>query len=217
MAGALRAFVLLGRMGRLLWEDAFTFILCNIFWLLLCLPVVTAPASFAALYYVAEMASRGKGIHAHDFWDGFRQYLGKGSLLGLIDLGLIVVLAVNLFFYSQLQSSLGSIVCVAWGVLAVFWAMVQVYLFPMLVVQIEPKIGWALRNAVMLSAAQPAFTFLVTLEALLVIAMTGILILPFLALGMSAVALLCCLALNDRLDALGARRPPAIPPDQDAG
>jgi len=82
----------------------------------------------------------------------------------------------------------------------------QVYLFPMLVIQLEPKIPWALRNAAMLVLAQPIFTLAVALElAALVVACT-IFVLPILSIGVSAMALLSCVALNDRLTALRIRK-----------
>jgi uncharacterized membrane protein YesL len=217
MQHARQAFGVIGRSFRLLWDNLATFVACNVFWFLLCLPVVTAPASFAALYYVAELASREKPIRPRDFFAGFRQYLVKGTLLGLINLAIIVVLLVNIVFYNQMQTTIGPILRVVWLVVCGFWVMAQVYLFPMLAVQLEPKILWALRNTAMLTLAQPLFTFFVALEMVALIVFSAILIAPFLFIGMSAVALLSCVALNNRLDTLGLRRKPADDTPTDAG
>ena len=191
---------------HILWDELLTFIVCNIFWLLLCLPVVTAPASCAALYYVADLAARRKPVSYRDFFSGARQYLIKGTLLGLINVLVIALLAINVLFYTQMQSGLAPILRAAWLAVCVFWGMVQIYLFPLLVVQIEPKVLWALRSAVMLSLAQPIFTFTIALTAGGLLALSLSLVIPFLTIGMSATALLSCVALNDRLDALGIRQ-----------
>lgn len=216
MKGVRQALALSARSFRLLGANLPTFAACNLFWFLLCLPVVTAPAAFAALYYVAELASREQPIRRRDFWAGFRQYLVKGTLLGLLDLLIVGVALVNLIFYNQMQSAIGPILRVVWIVLGVFWGAAQVYLFPMLAVQLEPKVFWALRNAAMLTLAQPLFTLVVALQAVALIAGSVLFVIPLICIGMAATALFCCVAMNDRLDRLGLRRKPAEAPAEPA-
>ena len=206
MTSIRQAFMIFPRMVRLLWDDLFTLVLCNLAWLVLCLPIVTAPASFAALYCVAEMAAREKPISARDFFAAFRQYFAKGLLLGLIDLMLAVVIVANLLFYSQLAASWAQVARAVWIAVGVFWILVQVYLFPMLVVQLEPSIKWALRNALMMTLGQPVFTLIVALEAITLLVISILLVFPVAAIAMSMVALFTCVALNDRLDYLKVRQ-----------
>jgi uncharacterized membrane protein YesL len=206
MTSIRQAFIILPRMVRLLWDDLFTLMLCNLAWLVLCLPIVTAPASFAALYCVADMAAREKPISTRDFFTAFRQYFVKGLLLGLIDLALAVVVVANLLFYSQLAASWAQIARAVWIAVGIFWILVQVYLFPMLVVQLQPSIKWALRNALMMTLAQPIFTLVVALEAVMLLAISAALVFPVAAISMSMVALFTCVALNDRLDYLKVRQ-----------
>ena len=104
MDSARQAFVLFGITLKILWNELWTFVVLNVLWLLLCLPIVTAPASFVALYYVADKAARDEVIGIRDFFEGFKMYFVKGSLLGLLNIIAGVLLATNLLFYGQIAA-----------------------------------------------------------------------------------------------------------------
>jgi len=209
------AFMIFVRMVKILWDELLTLAVCNLLWLLLCLPIVTAPASFAALYSVADLAAREKPVAIRDFFAGFKAYFIKGTLLGLLNLVVGIIIAGNFAFYGQMEAGWAQVVRAIWIAIGAFWLLLQVYLLPMLVVQVEPKIGVALRNTVMLTLAQPFYTIIVALEVGALVVVSARLIVPVGIITMSLVALLSCVALNDRLAYLRRRQKDfAQPQDQ---
>jgi uncharacterized membrane protein YesL len=205
MTGTPRPLAILWESLKTVWDEIFPLTVCNVLWLLLSLPIVTAPASCAALYYVADMAARQKAIYVRDFFDGFRQYFVKGSLLGVANLLLGAIIATNILFYGNMEAAWAQVVRGIWIVVAVFFAVMQVYLFPMLVLQIEPRVLWALRSAIMMVLAQPVFTLIIFLEVVGLILLSVILIVPFFFVSMSAIAVLCCAAATDRMAYIRSR------------
>ena len=206
MESARQAFVLFGITLKILWNELWTFVVLNVLWLLLCLPIVTAPASFVALYYVADKAARDEVIEIRDFFEGFKLYFVKGSLLGLLNIIVGMLLATNLLFYGQIAAGWAKAVQILWIAVTLFWLLLQVYLLPMFVVQIEPTFKVTLRNSALLILAQPLFSVIVALEIITLTAVSVILVMPFMIISMSLIALLSCVALNDRVKCLKAKQ-----------
>jgi len=206
MTSIRQAFSVLWRAVYLLWDNLLTFTTCNLLWLVLCLPIVTAPAAFAGLYHVADMAARERPVKPTDFFEGFRQYFLRATLLGVLNLLALFVIYGNFIFYQEITLFWGRILQAIWMAVGLFWAILQVYLLPMLIVQIEPKIWWAIRNSVMLVLAQPIFTFAIVLFILLILTLSLSLILPLFAITMSLIGLLCSTALYDRLSYVRAKQ-----------
>ncbi len=208
MLGIRDAFLAIWSALRLFWEELFTFVLCNLLLIVLCIPVVTAPAAIVALYHVCDMAARDKAISVREYFAGFRQHFLKGSALVLLDLILGVLLATNIIFYGQFEATWAVIVRAIWIGVTVFWALLQVYLLPMFVVQVEPSIRTTWKNAALLVLAQPFFCGIIAVVLLTVIVLSIILMIPAMTFGFSLAALISCTALNNRLDALGIRKKP---------
>ena len=206
MVSIREAFVLFWSSIRILWEELWTFAVLNVLWLLLCLPVVTAPASFAALYYVADKAARDEIVTIGDFFAGFKQYLVKGTLLGLLNIVAALILATNIMFYGQVAAGWATYVRIIWIAVAIFWALMQIYLLPMFVVQIEPSIKLTVRNSAMFVLVQPVFTITAVLIVVTLIALSAILIVPFMIISMSLIAVFSCVALDRRLKVLKAKQ-----------
>lgn len=206
MASIREAFLLFVRAVKILWEGLWTFVQLNVVWLLLCLPIVTAPASFIALYYVADRAARDETINVRDFFVGFKQYFIKGTLLGLIDLVAVALLATNLLFYSQISAGWGQVARAIWIAVSLFWLLLQVYLLPMFVVQIEPSLKTTVRNSAMFVLLGPLFTVTVAITLVTLAALSAVLIVPFMIISMSAIAVYSCVVMNNRLQVLKARQ-----------
>ncbi|MGQ9518241.1 MAG: DUF624 domain-containing protein [Anaerolineae bacterium] len=209
MLGIRDAFTVTWSALRLFWEELFTFVICNLLVIALCIPVLTAPAAIVALYYVCDLAARDKAIAIRDFFTGYRQYFLKGTLLILLDVLLGFLLVSNILFYGQFEATWAIIVRAIWIAITFFWALIQVYLVPMFVVQIEPKIRTAWKNAALMVLAQPFFCAAIAVILLTVAVLSLIFIIPAMTFGMSLAALISSVALNNRLDALGIRKRPA--------
>ena len=89
-------------------------ILGNLLWFSFCLPLITAPASTAALFSLTNHIAAGKRASIRDFWDGFKKYFLRSLSLGLIYLLLLAMLISNLFLYQNL-SQMGRVVAAFLG------------------------------------------------------------------------------------------------------
>lgn len=209
MKGIQVAFLAAWKGLRIFWDELPTFVVCNLLWFVLSIPLITAPAATSALYYVADLAARHKRVAIADFFAGFKQYLAKGTLLGLLNVAVGVLLAVNILFYANLASTWADILLAIWIAATLYWVLLQVYLFPMFVVQIDPRISTTIKNAALLVLAGPLFCLTTAAILLTAAVLSLILLIPLLFFGISLIAVLSCVALNDRLDALGIRKKPA--------
>src|SRR5215211_8829938 len=78
--------------SRLFWRHLGMLVMANILWLLLSLPIVTWPAATAGLFYLVrrvvqeELDAPLQEARLGDFWDGFRRYWPRSSVLSVIDL-----------------------------------------------------------------------------------------------------------------------------------
>src|SRR3954447_17679413 len=91
--------------AALFWRHLGTLVVANILWLLLSLPIVTWPAATAGLFHLVrrvvqeELDASPRDANLSDFWDGFRRYWLRSSVLSVIDLVGAGVIAVALVFY----------------------------------------------------------------------------------------------------------------------
>ncbi|MGC8825708.1 MAG: DUF624 domain-containing protein [Anaerolineae bacterium] len=183
--------------------------MCNLLLIALCIPVVTAPAAIVALYYVCDLAARDKAISIRDYFDGFRQYFLRGTALILLDVLAGILLAANIWFYGQFEAAWALVVRAIWIGITLFWTLLQVYLVPMFVVQVEPTVLTAWKNAAFMVLVGPFFCAIIGIVNLTVVVLSLVLMVPAMTFGFSLAALISCTALNNRLDALGIRKKPA--------
>ena len=102
----------------------------NFFWLLCCIPIVTAGASTVAACSVAlKMAEDTEGYIARSFLKAFRENLKKGIPLGLLTL--VAVYAVYLDF--QFWNATESVIFLIMGIIAtVVFTMGLLYAYPLM-------------------------------------------------------------------------------------
>ena len=136
-------------------------------WWLAPLIVIPAGPATAALANVMHRAARELHVDRSFFFDGFREHwrraLGISALLAVGN----VLLLLNLIFYFSRVGSLLQAFSLLFVVLLVYWASVQVYVFPILVGMKEPSVVGALKMALMMAFANPLFSALIVVIAAL--------------------------------------------------
>lgn len=203
MAGIRDAFAVFVRTLIAVWGDIFPLAIANLLWFVLCIPIVTAPAAFAGLYYVAHRVATGHEVRgARDFFAGFRTFFVKGSLIGLANILLALIIGANVGFYGQFESFWARLAQAIWLALGAFWLLVQVYLLPFLMHQSIPSIVWAYRNTSLLVLATPFFTGTIAIFIASLAIISVLLIAPVAVIGPAVIAVLSCTALQDRLRTL---------------
>jgi uncharacterized membrane protein YesL len=140
----------------------------SLFWLVLCLPVVTIGPATAALYYTIVKVFRHKADDATFtvFWRAFRSNLRKGVVVTLI---CIIPSALLCYGYAvmraNVQTSMGVVMFVAYYFALVIPAGLLCYLFP-LMGRFEFSVGNLFRTAFMLALRHLPSTFVVVLITL---------------------------------------------------
>jgi uncharacterized membrane protein YesL len=152
-------------------------------WLIFLVPLAAIPAgpATAALANVTSRAARELHVDGSYYWEGWRACWRKALTLNAINMGILAILLFNLFFYAS-RPGFVQIIAFLWLYLILFWLGMQIYLFPILARLENPSIFSALRNAAILTFANPLFSIaLVLLAATLTGVSIGIAILLLLA------------------------------------
>jgi uncharacterized membrane protein YesL len=175
------------------YEEMFTLVGANLLWVLLAIPVITLPPATAGMFYLTNHIARHKSIEFRMFFEGFRKYLWKSYALTLLNLAAAVLFWVNLHFYgSQFGDQQWAVIVRGLFVgLAVMWCLIQIYVFPMLLEQEEPRLLLALRNAAFLTFASPITSLTLAVLMVVVAALSVGLTLPF---AVAMMAVLCLMA-----------------------
>jgi uncharacterized membrane protein YesL len=143
-------------------------VLANLLWVVLCLPVVTAPAATAGLFHLTRQIDSGREVSLRDFFAGFRLRFIPALKLGIVDATALLVLWVNIDFYSHLRGAgalPGMILAAAMIWLAAFLFLMHAHLYPLLS-EGETNLRQLLRKSALLTLDNLAFTIGITFQAL---------------------------------------------------
>ncbi len=180
----------------------------NILWVVLSLPVITAPAAWAALVKMSFLTQTTPSGSVGDMWEAFRAYLRQGVIMGVVNIILVGVTVYNLAAYWNDNDTVFVVLRGLWFLILAVWLMVQFYMWPLYFAMKQPSLGGALRNAVVMVLLNPGFTLTVWIVVvLLVIVSTGFFV-PLLLLTGGALACIATAAVLDRLETAGIRERP---------
>jgi len=172
--------------------------------LLLGLPL---PVVSGALCHVTNQVARGQVATWHLFVDGVRRYWVKSLAVAALNLLALAILLANLRFYmAVVQAAWSNLALSAWLVAGIYWALVQIYWFPMILEIQSERVLEALRRAAALVIISPGFSLSVGILALLVAVLCALTALPAIILMASLLLLLINHATRSRL-ALVQKKP----------
>lgn len=164
----------------------------------------------ASVYYVTSRVAHAKTFHFSDFIDGVKLYWWRAILWILGNVLVTVLLAANVLFYARVQTSWSAIVAGLFVALFIVWVAVQIYFWPLMLSQEQPKLLMAWRNAFFLILANPFYAFFIGSFVILLLGLSIGLTLPFVLMGMTLQGLLgnnAVLTLLERLGKIEAPRP----------
>jgi len=188
---------------RHLNEQGYIYIWANLFWAALSLPVITAPAAWAGLVRMSTLAHTTPTASVGDFWQGFRENLRRGMLLGLLNVVVIVVNISNIQSYREQPGMVLVLLRAVWLVTLALWFAIQFYMWPIYYQMTQPSVTGALRNAAVMILLNPGFTLGLWLGVMLVVVLSTILFPAWLLLTGGALAAIATSAVLDRLEAAG--------------
>jgi uncharacterized membrane protein YesL len=125
-------------------------IVINILWVAFTLLILTIPPAFAGLYYATNQLAQDEPVTRRTFFEGFKKYflvsygwfLSNGVVLSL--------LLFNISLGIQVSEKWLQILTGFYWILIVIWLCFQIYTFPFLIQQEEPKLILAIRNSAIL-------------------------------------------------------------------
>jgi hypothetical protein len=197
---------------RHLNHRGYVYIWANLLWVVLSLPLVTAPAAWAGMVRMSYLAHTRPTADLRDLWDGFRQNLRRGLVIFVLNVVLVGVNISNLTAYAGQTGLLYDIGRSVWIGVLVVWAAIQFYLWPLLYEMKQPSLKGALRNAAVMVYLNPVFTLAVLACAALIALLSTVFFASWLLISGGALAAIANSAVFDRLAAAGLR-PPVLPPE----
>ncbi len=138
-------------------------VLVLIAWVLLFLP---NPAN-VALQALASVAAGPDVPRIRMFWAALRQRWRQALVCFAISLLIAVALLANVYFYAVLATGWLRYVAVVWLYGLLFWFSMHVYVLPLLVHVVEPRIFDIYKRAALIALGHPVFTVLVLFEILI--------------------------------------------------
>ncbi len=173
-SGPLRALRVVALSIRDFYEEMFLFVPLNLVWWVAAVLLLPLPPVAAGLYYISHRIVHEQRVGADFFKEAARDFLWPSVRLALLDLAILSIIVVNLFFYSQFTNWI-QLITILWIYGLILWLGLQLYLFPLLFEQQEPKALTAVRNAIILVLTRPLYTLIILVLALILTAVSFVL------------------------------------------
>lgn len=184
-------------------QRGYLFIWANVLCLMTMLPVVTAPAGWAGLTYLAYLSATQRQVSLEDFWEGFKQHIWRGLAITVWNVVILGINLVNLWGYSLDPSPITTLLRPVWIITIALWLTIQLYLWPILHHMQQPTLLGALRNAVVMIWLNPLMTLGMWLVLFIVWSVSTILAASWLLLTLSIMAVFLTYVVMDRLSISG--------------
>jgi uncharacterized membrane protein YesL len=198
---------------RVLWEglqDAFDsmaeLVIVNILWVLLTIPVLTAPGALAGAYYMTNLIAHRKPVTWRTFFEGFRQFFWLAWLWTLVNILAGFVVYSNFKFYEQFSGTWVAYLQGAALGAGILWMVLQLYVFPLLIEQEDRRLRIAWRNSFILLVSNPGLALLLILFLGLIVVLSVVLQVPWLIITVSICTFLANWCAVHALEAIRAQQ-----------
>jgi uncharacterized membrane protein YesL len=188
-------------------RQGYVYIWANLAFVACSLPLVTAPAAYAALYKVAHQAqTEPYGADLDLFWETFKRHLWTALPWGLAMAAGLFVIVTNMVGYANVPGVLVQALRMTWLLALAAWSGLLLFTWPMYYEMAEPTVWSATRNAFVLMLRHPAFTLILILFVLVLSVVSTLTIVAWALLSCAAVAAVGTSAVLDRLAVYRAGR-----------
>ena len=208
----MKAFLIIGRTVKAAYEELFLCVFMSIAWWIGTVLVLPAAPVTVAMHRVCNRIANYQRVNHDFYWEGIRQYFGRGWLTYLLHLLLPLLIVFQIWFYFNSTAAWLRVIGIAWVWVLMLLLMVMQYLMPLFWQQDEPSIKLVLRNAFLLALRNPLYTIIILLFQVAFLALSIVLFLPLLLLTPAVLALTVNFALIGLLQEMDlAPEPPVIP------
>lgn len=199
------SFRVIGRSVVDWWDAWLDMVLIIIVWFLAQLTVVLGPPATFGMYSVVHQMINGQALGVRGMVSEGKKYFWKAWQWGIINLLAAVTLVVNVYFYNNVETNWAPIVQGIILMLGLLWYCVQFYALAFFMEQEMKSIFIAMRNGLLTTLASPFFLIPIMIMVVLVIALSGLFLIP-LFLGLPGVIpFLGFRAVVNRLETFGLR------------
>lgn len=148
-----------------IYDEMFKLVVANLFWVLLCIPVITIPAASLAMYeFVHRILMRDDPEYGF-IWKSFLKWFWRSFPIAAILILSIVIPLIGMYFYMGLSAQYGAVGYLLFALsfwLFVFILLCQIYFVPLLVHQNIPILK-AIKRSALLVMLQPLASIVVLL------------------------------------------------------
>ncbi|MBN1221347.1 MAG: hypothetical protein JXM69_20655 [Anaerolineae bacterium] len=153
------------------WDEMLYLFIFNVIWLVGTLLIIPWPFVTFGLFAIAYDVGQGKGIKFGSFFGHAAQVWKQAYIWGGINIGLIIVLLVNIRFYGNIEAPWAVALQIIIIGIVIFWLVLQLIALAIYPRLEEPGFKLAVRNAAVVFARYPvAILILLVLIVALVIA-----------------------------------------------
>lgn len=181
-------------------RNGYAYIWGNLAFLLLSLPIVTAPAAYSALVRMAyETQTEPTTADLGLFWETFRENLWRALPWGMVNVLFVGVTFSNFLAYNHVPGFTVFCLRLAWLASTLAWCGIVLYTWALYYEMENPSVWGATRNALVMTLKNPLFTFAVVIGVMLLSAVSTVLPMLWILLTWSAVAAIGTAAVLNRL------------------
>jgi uncharacterized membrane protein YesL len=179
---------------------SYRYVQANLLVIALTIPIITAPAAYAALLHMTRTAHTGITTTFSDFWEGFRLYFKRATLLGVCEALVAFMLYINFTTYASGQGLAFVMLRVAWFILIGWWFMARLYAWPLLIVLDltgKSAVGAVIdvyRNAFLMLFRKPVYTGILAVFSGVTALVSAVLVVPLVLLYVGVIANLTLIA-----------------------
>jgi uncharacterized membrane protein YesL len=143
------ALKVLGSAFRDTWQEFWTILVVQLLFLLSCILIIPAPPAVLALFSYANKVAHDEPVNERDFLHAMRQYWGPAWRWGLMNIGIVGLLAGDYYLIENFieNTAVGSLAQGLYLALLACWLLLQLFTLSFLFEQKEPVVLQALRNA----------------------------------------------------------------------
>lgn len=196
----MRLLQVIGLSFRDIYNELFLMVILSLLWWLAMVTVVASAPATTALAHIGYRIARERRVDFDFAKETFRKHFWLGWRIGIVGLVSLIVVVGNMLFYLQLEGWLQGLAFFFLYLLTA-WVTIFLYGFAMVSAMDAPTMRAALRNALLMTFANPIFSFILALALILLAGLSVILILPLL-LAPGLIAIIGGRALVDRLEVM---------------
>ncbi len=177
----------------------YIYIWANVAWIVLSLPIITAPAAWAGLVKMSHCAYHHPSTDIHDFWEGFKENFKRGLVMAALNIVIVGINLSNLLAYREASGVWVIALRIFWIFILWLWFTIQFYMWSLFYEMENPTLFGTLRNALVMIVLNPFFTIGLWMGVIVLLVLSTMLPAAWLLLTGSALAAIANSAVLDRL------------------